>query len=335
MVPMRSAYHEVPEGSLASAGTVMLDWNISARIANIHRRQSTFEPLNLNAIEMERLRTLVNTIPVGAEILSAFGAAEPETRRMHTESDVARYNERTDVASVYLSQLPQYLLHLLDGGESNGLVIDSELDEIPFKSDAIRSWFMVSYAALLKAVAIERESGLSRVERVDRFRFWLEHELRVSASRETWIGFLLLAGRGDHPGRARRILKIGKTGDVCDSVWGATWDLMYTRIPSVLAQPMFRGAWKLPITFVTDDSGLVEAMASTKTVLTFENAQGVAFSGDQVDLAVLHEDVWPLVRSHMARQSEHVMLRSQGMTTKVLRRAAYLARRLEGEFGQV
>ena len=328
---MRRAYLELPAGSLATAGTVMLDWNISARIANIHKRQLSFQQLNASAIEMDRLRSLVSAIPPGAEILSAFGAAEPETRRMQAVSDIDRYNQRTDIASVYLSQAPEYLLHLLDGGESGGLVIDSPPDDAPLKPDVLRSWFMVSYAVLLKAVALEHEKGLSYVERVDQFRFWLEYELRVSASREAWIGFLLLAGVGDQADRARRILKVGKNVDICDSVWGATWDLMYTRIPTVLAQPAFRGTWRLPIAFVTDDTGLVDALASTRTVFTVENAHGIAFSGDEVDVTVLHEDVRPLVRSHIARQRERVLLHSQGMTTSILRRATYLARGLERE----
>ena len=330
---MRDHYLELPAGALATAGTVMLDWNISARIANIHRRQTAFDPINLKAVEVKRLRNLLATIPAGAEILGAFGAAEPETRRVPAASDVERYNQRTDVASVYLSRVPGYLLHLLDGGQSNGLLIESEPDEVPFNPGPLRAWFMVSYAVLLKAVALERLEGLTRVERLDRFRFWLEYELGVSASRETWIGFTLLAGLGDRPGKARRILKIGGNGDVRDAVWGATWDLMYTRIPNVLAQPMFRNNWKLPVVLVTDDSGLIEALAGTTTEFNFENAHGVVFSGDQMDLTALHQDVQSIVGEYIARQGERVMLRSHGMTTKVLRRAAYLARTLENEIG--
>ena len=328
---MRDRFLEMPPGGLAAAGTVMLDWNISARIANIHRRQAKFEKLNLNAVEMARMRNLVAAIPPEAEILGAFGAAEPETRRMRGDADVDRYNERTDIASVYLSRVPDYLLHLLDGGQSGGLFIESEPDDVPYQPDALRSWFMVSYAALLKAVVIDRETGLSRVERTDRFRFWLEHELRVSASREAWIGFLLLAGTGDHADRARRLLKVAGSRDIRDSVWGATWDLMYSRIPAVMAQPAFRDEWKLPIVFVTDDSGLVDALSGTRTAFVVENALGVGFSGDEIDVTALHEDVRPLVRSYMTRERKRVMHHSRGMTSAVLSRAAYLARRSEGE----
>lgn len=311
----------------------MLDWNISTRISNIHRRQLAFEPLNLNAVEMERIRNLVMGIPAGAEVLGALGAAEPETRHTLSAHDVGRYNQRTDIPSVYLTLHPEYLLHLLDGGESGGLVIESEPDDVPFEPGALRSWFMVSYAVLLKACLLERNQDLSRVERTDRFRFWLEHELQISASREAWIGFQLLAGLGDRPDRARRFLKLGRKGDARDAIWGAAWDLMYTRMSAILAQPMFSGTWQLPIVFVTDDSGLVEALGATTTVFSIENANGVTFSGDRIDLAALHHDVHSLVEAYVARQGERVMLRSKGMTTSTLRRAAYLARRLEGDMG--
>jgi hypothetical protein len=328
---MRDSYLALPTSGLATAGTVMLDWNISARIANIHQRQAKFEKLNLNAAEMIRLRNLVATIPPEAEILGAFGAAEPETRRTRGVANIDRYNERTDIASVYLSQVPGYLLHLLDGGQSDGLLIESEPDDAPYQPDALRSWFMVSYAALLKAIVIDREAGLSRIERLDRFRFWLEHELQVSASREAWIGFLLLAGTGDYPDRARRLLKVAGGRDIRDSVWGATWDLMYSRIPAVMTQPMFRKDCKLPIVFVTDDSALVDALAGIGTALVVENAHGVSFSGDDVDMTALHDDVRPLVRSYMVRERQRVLLHSRGMTPAVLSRAAHWARRSEVE----
>lgn len=331
---MRDAYLAIPSGSLEAAGTVMLDWNISARIANIHRRQSVFEPLNPNAVEMQRLRNLVTAIPEGAEILSAFGAAEPETRRVPRVADVGRYNSRTDIAAVYLARFPGYLLHLLDGGASEGLSIESHPDEDAYQPDAFHAWFMVSYAALLSAVVVDRQEGLSRVERVDRFRFWLEYELRVSASREAWIGFLLLAGLGDYPSRARRLLKLGGRGDICDAIWGATWDLMYTRLPGMLALPTVRGNWKLPIVFVTDDSALAEALTGISTEFLTENSHGVYFGGDKFDAGLLHPETRPMVRSYARRESKRVLERSHGMTSGVMKRAAYLARVLEGRLRQ-
>lgn len=307
----------------------MLDWNISNRIANIHRRQTNFQPLNLSTVEIERLRNLLEALPEDVDILSAFAAAEPETRRTARAVDSDRYNERADIASVYLSHVPDYLLHLLRGGVSGGLVIESHPDGETYQPEVFRRWFMLSYAALLKAASIYREGRGARTDRVDDFRFWLEHELRFAASREAWVGFMLLGGTGDHPGKMRRFLKLDGSGDLRDSVWGATWDLMYTRIPSLMATPNFRGLWKLPMVFVTDDTALVEALAGITTPLIAENANGVYFSGDSMDLTALHEDVRPIVRDYMRREIKRVMTASNGISDTASNRAAYLARRIE------
>lgn len=328
----RSTYFEIPLGGLPWAGTVMLDWNISARIENIHRRQARFEPLNLTSTEIQRLRRLVLAIPRGAAVLGAFAAAEPETRRAPQAHDVSRYNARTDVASVYLAQAPGYLLHLLDGGDSGGLVIDSVADDYPYEPDPFRAWFMISYATFLKAASLHRERLNSRRERVERFATWLEHELRVSPGQEAWIGFKLLAGRGDQPGKAERLLKLGRPRGSADAVWGATWDLMYTRIPAMMTVPPLRGTWPLPILFVTDDAALVDVFDGRSSPFLVTNANGVTLDGGHVDLTLLHDDVQPIVRNYLKREKLRVLTRSPGVTDDAMNRAAALAQSLEPLF---
>lgn len=328
----RSTYFDIPRGSLAWAGTVMLDWNISARIENIHRRQARFEPLNLASAEIERLRHLVLAIPRDAAILAAFAAAEPETRRTAQAHDVDRYNTRTDVASVYLAQVPHYLLHLLDGGESGGLVMDSVADDLPYEPDPFRAWFMISYATFLKAASLHREQLNSRRERAERFATWLEHELRISPGQEAWIGFKLLAGRGDQPGKAERLLKLGRPRGVADAVWGATWDLMYTRIPLMMNAPPLLGRWPLPISFVTDDAALVDAFDGSSSPFLVTNANGVTLGGGHVDLTFLHEDVQPIVRDYLKREKRRVLTSSPGLTDDSMNRAAGLAQALATHF---
>lgn len=318
----RSTYFDIPRGGLAWAGTVMLDWNISARIENIHRRQARFEPLNLTSVEIERLRHLVLTMPRGAAILGAFAAAEPETRRTARAPDVDRYNTRTDVASVYLAQVPDYLLHLLDGGESGGLLMDSVADDFPYEPDPFRAWFMISYATFLKAASLHREHLNSRRERVERFATWLEHELRISPGQEAWIGFKLLAGRGDQPGKAERLLKLGPPQGVADAVWGATWDLMYTRIPRMMNMPLSLETWPLPISFVTDDAALVDAFDGSRSPFLVTNANGVTLGGGHLDLTLLHDDAQPTVRDYLKRERLRVLTRSPGLTDDSMNRAA-------------
>jgi hypothetical protein len=156
------------------------------------------------------------------------------------------------------------------------------------------------------------------------------YELKVSASREAWIGFVLLTGTGDNPDRARRLLKLGRPGDVRKVIWGATWDLMYTRLPG-MAESAFRGQVKLPLVFVTDDFGLIDALAGIIPAFNTENAHGVEIIGDEFNVEALHEDARPIVRGYINRERRRVLLHSKGMTRAVMTRAAYLARVSEGQ----
>lgn len=331
---MRETYWEIPYQGLAGARTLVLDWNISKQLSSIHRWQERFEPLRLSAPESTRLMNLVSSLPQGIEILGALAAAEPETRSSSHTADIDRYNLRNDVAAVYLSRFPDYLIHLLEGGKSGGLVLEPVPDDNPFSPHPLREWFTVPYAALLMAVAISRKSDRSRTDRVDAYRFWLEHELKVSPGHEAWIGFKLLGGRGDVPAKAARLLKLGSSKNIANSVWGATWDLMYARIPELLALPPYRGRWPLPLVFVTDDTALVDAMGGRIASLALINDRGVALNGSQLDLALLHDDAAAIVRPYMKRETERVLAKGRGLDAGVLKRAARIARSLERQLGE-
>lgn len=330
---MRETYWQIPYQGVVSARTVVLDWNISKQLSMIHRWQQRFEPMRLSAPEVTRLRNLILSLPEGVQILGALAAAEPETRSRVRSVDIDRYNLRNDVAAVYLSRFPDYLLQLLDGGESGGLVLEPVPDDDAFSPHLLREWFMVPYAALLMAVVISRKPGMSRADRVDDYRFWLEHELKVSPGHEGWIGFKLLGGRGDAPAKAARLLKLGSSKDIANSVWGATWDLMYTRMPELFALPPYRGQWPLPLVFVTDDSALVEALGGRIASLAVINDRGVALTGSQLDLELLHDDAAAIVRPYMRRETERVLAHSRGLTASTMRRAARVARSLERQLG--
>lgn len=295
-----------------------------------HKQQLRGDPIDGTSIEAIRLRNLALSIPVGAELISAVSASEPETRRRQTVGDSARYDSRADLASFYLTEGREYLLALLDGQPSGGLVIqsnDSGRRDDTF--EVMREWLQVSYAALLKAVEIDRTSMSPPADKVDTLRFWLEHQLGVSPSREAWLGFLLLAGPPRERQMVRRLLKLDSRADILDSIWGAAWDLMYTRLPSLYEQSMFRKHARLPVTFVTDDSALIDAVASIVPTLGVVNAHGVEFTGDEIDTSAMSEEVLQVLRPYMAREGERILMRSEGMTTQVLRRAAYEVRRGE------
>jgi hypothetical protein len=325
-------YFDVPRGSLATARTIMLDWNISSRIEKIHRRQARLQPLNLASTEIERLRHLAMGMQRGAVIMGAFAAAEPETRRTPGAHVVDRYNSRTDIASVYLEQVPDYLLHLLNGGQSGGLVIESEPDDVPYTPDPFRAWFMISYATLLMAAKLYRDKSISRRVRVERFVRCLQSDLQLSPSHEAWVGFKLLAGRGDQPAKAARLLKLGRPHGIADAIWGATWDLMYTRIPNLMEAPPLRSIWPLPMCFVTDDAALVDAFDGSDSPFLVTNAKGATFGGVHVDITLLHDDVHSIVRSHLEREKVRVLTESPGLIGISIVRATRLAKALELHF---
>jgi hypothetical protein len=331
---MREEYLQMPADGLRSARSVLLDWNISSRIVNLHRRQLEGRPLNLGAAETTRLRHLASSIPPGSSVISVFSAAEPETRREIRGPNQDRYNARADIATFYLGDGKDYLLHLLDGGESGGLVIESEDESVDAWIAWLRSWFMVSYSALLQAIVIHKEAHATPEERIERYRFWLERELQVSPSREAWIGFSLLAGNGDSPDRARRFLKLDSSSDICRHVWGATWDLMYSRLPTMFSQSLFQRHVDLPVVFMTDDEALVKVLEHLTPSVGIENAKGIEFTGDELHVDGLHPRVQPIVRAYMDRERRRVLMRSEGMTPKVMRRAARLAQLAERKLRQ-
>jgi hypothetical protein len=158
---------------------------------------------------------------------------------------------------------------------------------------------------------------------------WLEQELRLSPGAEAWIGLKLLAGSGDQPGKAERLLKLGRQRGTADAIWGATWDLMYTRIPTMVNVPPLLGTWPLPISFVTDDAALVDAFDGTNSPFLVTNAHGVTLGGGHVDLTLLHSDVQPIVRDYLKREMRRVLTTSPGLTDDSMNRAAHLARSLE------
>ncbi|EPR75370.1 hypothetical protein ADILRU_2326 [Leifsonia rubra CMS 76R] len=96
---------------------------------------------------------------------------------------------------------------------------------------------------------------------VDAYRFWLEHELKFAPSRESWLGFDFLGGIPTEAAKVRRLLKLDSSiGELSDRVWGASWDLFYTRMVRLVAQAPYKRVVPNPLVFVTDDSGLAAAM---------------------------------------------------------------------------
>jgi hypothetical protein len=327
---MREQYFQLPVGSLGSARSVLLDSNISSRVEDLHRRQMNGGTLNASAPEMRKIRNLADEIPIDAVLITGLSALEAQLRRTPRQTDNASYNRRADAAAFYLSSGRDYLRSLLDGNAGLGLTIESAPGLEPLAPlEPLRRLMAVSYAALLNAVEIHLTHGGSAVQRVDAFRFFLERVLKASPSREGWVGFLLLGGTSASQQRARRLLKIDSRGDLFDKVWGATWDLWYTRMPTMVQQSIFKHRVKSPLTFVTDDEALVHVVEGLRAPFVFRTAREAEFIGDEPDFNLVLPSVRPMLEEYMARDGNRVITKSAGITGDAKRAAEYEIRRME------
>ncbi|CAN5521913.1 hypothetical protein BH09ACT4_BH09ACT4_12550 [soil metagenome] len=327
---MREHYFDLPVGGLTSARSVLLDSNISSRVEHLHRRQQAGRRIDPLAPEMIKLRNLADAIPADAVLITGLSALEAQLRRMPRETDNERYNSRADAAAFYLSSGRDYLRTLLAGDIGRGLTIESAPGTAALAPlDPLRRWMAVSYSALLKAVEIHLAHTGSAEEKVDAFRFFLERDLKASPSREGWVGFLLLGGLPESKQRARRLLKIDSRGNLFDNVWGATWDLWYTRMPTMVQQSIFQARVKTPLTFVTDDDALIQVVAGLRDSFPIRTALGTEFGADQPDFDMFVPGVRPLLAAYMARDGNRVITRSRGIARATMRGAQYEARQLE------
>lgn len=333
---MRESYLEWPPGSLTDAKSVLIDWNISARLEAIHRQQTTDATVKLPAADRVRLLNLANSMREDAVLITGLSAAESEVRRAPSNPDLIRYESRADLAAFYLSSGRDYLHHLLVGGESGGLQIESiGGSDSTFEALGLHRWVVVPYSALLKAVEIDILMSADPLEKLDRYRFFLERELQVSPSREGWVGFLLLAGRPQSKARARRLLKLdSSSGDLRDRVWGAAWDLLYTRMPSMVESSVFRGRVQLPLTFVTDDAALVDVLRGVTPVATVRNLIGTELTGDQLDFSELLPEAAELLLRYMGREARRINASSRGLTSRRIRRAMSISRQIEARLAR-
>jgi hypothetical protein len=89
----------------------------------------------------------------------------------------------------------------------------------------------------------------------------------------------------------------------------------------------------LPITFVTDDAALVDALSGSSDPFVTNNMHGAVIGGESMDLSLLHDDVQSFVRSYMNRERTRVLTQSRGLTETAMKRAGRLAASLELRLG--
>lgn len=341
----RSTFLTVPEGGLSAAGSVMLDWNISTRLENIHKAQEAGLLPSISDELRMRLLWLLDETTENTNFVTSLSAAESEVRPQSSAADVERHARRADIAAWYLGDGRPYLRHLLDGGAAADwtLPMSTQVSTTTAFS-AIRGWLTIGYVVLLRAVEIDRSEGATASEKVDAYRFWLEHELAFSSSRESWLGFVLLGGTPSEASKVRRILKVdSNSGLLANRVWGATWDIFYTRMIDLVSQPPYNQVVPSPLVFVTDDAALPEAIESIHSLgflradeapgRDFHSSRDDSIGADTIDDTVLRAEVQEIVLSYIQRINTRVVLKPQKVTDSVMSRARSLARRIEKRLG--
>jgi hypothetical protein len=326
----RETFHEYPTSSLAHARTVMLDWNVSARLEAIHKAQLADEAISIGAEQGLRLRHLVEAIPSDAKLVTAVGAAEPELRPAATLMNVEKFNRRANIPAFYLDSWGDYLLHLLDGGKSELRELPPVTNEATDEAKGLHPWLVTAYAALLKAADIKRRSNGSAPERAEEYRFWLEHEFKGAPSREAWLGFVLLGGSPSHAQGVSHFLKLTRGGGSRPAdIWGAAWDLSYTRLVGMVDHGQLKGSVAAPLCFVSDDNHLAEVMKSVSSVGAMAGVARSPFVADALDGTLLAPEVFDIFAAYAQRESKRVVERSKGLTRTLMNRAAYEALQLE------
>jgi hypothetical protein len=328
--PTRTRFYTIPNDGLAGARSVMLDWNISSRLEQLHRHQSQGESSNLSVDFRARLLWLVDNTSDDTSFVTGLSAAESEVRVRHAAPDVERYTSRSDIAALYLGTGRPYLQHLLNDGSPAEYVLPAsgqgaELGDF----ENLQRFITVGYAALLKASEISLTGGGNAKDNVDAYRFWLEHELQFAPSREAWLGFVLLGGSGSESQKVARILKLeSKKKTTAERVWGAAWDVFYTRMVNLAEREPFSSVVQTPLVFVTDDEGLAEAMASIAPVGSVE-ADKRLVGAEVMNTEALRPEVVDIVFDYTLKARERMMESSRGVTEDVMRRARSLAHRIE------
>ena len=240
--------------------TFYLDWNIATKINSLWNGNK-FEG---DPTTRARLLDLADRFSDKCRVVGGFSAAEPETRPDGQSVNIERLYSRTANIIAMLEQGSSLFPKFLDG------VIDPK-DVIhpyngPKESDPLYGlddmFIRPCYVVLMKAVILRAQEN-DVATRIRDYEFWLNHELKYRPSREIWLGMLLLAGNSNGLRLVSDILKLGKKRTPKErvrDVWGATWDIFYTRITDASADPSILPGHKRPFVFVTDDQRLYEAI---------------------------------------------------------------------------
>lgn len=246
--------------------TFYLDWNIATKINSLWNGNK-FEG---DPTARARLLDLADRFSDKCRVVGGFSAAEPETRPDGQPVNIERLYSRTANIIAMLEQGSSLLPKFLDGAIDPKDVIHPYNG--PKENDPLHGlddmFIRPCYVVLMKAVILRAQEN-DVATRIRDYEFWLNHELKYRPSREIWLGMLLLAGNSNGLRLVSDVLKLGKKRtpeERVRDVWGATWDIFYTRITDASADPSILPGHKRPFVFVTDDQRLYEAIKNISLI---------------------------------------------------------------------
>lgn len=285
--------------------TYILDWNIATRFEGLHKGQLFSGSPEIQA----RLLDLADRIQPENTVLIGYAASEPEARPTGDANDLHRQNYRMDVAQTFVRLGSSTLQQIFDGSKDPTVIQISPHTEDPINPNQHAEQFLTTgYCLLLKATSLWLE-GMRGLEGFRELAFFQKHELRFMPSREFLLGCGIFAGTRAHEQNCLTVLKLNKLRSgsaTVSNIWGAAWDLHYSRLidfgkgnnPILQIQP--------PAVFVTEDNRLADVLAATRSVAvgTMPDGQDVGYDG-------IHEEFfqpsqWVEVKAHLTTENERI-----------------------------
>lgn len=335
----RSEFLYYPKENADTAKTFLLDWNVASRLVSLHGGQRFTE----SSTTQERIRDLGRRFPSGGAAITGFAAAEPEVRPTPVGQDSERMVNRARIAVDMLEQGHDSFADFLDGSVDPSSIVGIDTEPAaPGRADEFGEIFVrPTYAILLKALALKLGGGASE-RMVDEYRFWLRAELEYRPTREVWLGMLLLAGSSKGRALVENMLKLGKAVSPeqrFKDLWGAAWDITYTRLVAFSADRSMWPELPRPFVFVTDDAKLYEAFEDVALVGMTRTASGVPAGLDHLPFeGFVDESLQDVVESAMSSLSSVAAAEKRSpnrIKSNAVSKAKSEARRLEGEISRL
>lgn len=271
----RHEFFYYPNSAQGGPKTIFLDWNVATRLESLYNGNTLSQSPEIQ----QRLLNLAQIVSEDTVIVSGFAASEPEARPSDAPAQQERFNKRANIA-LELLKSPEHSLEKIMKGQISAkqLVDETTPTATEFEPQKFSNyWIRPNYVVLLKSFLLSHKN-ISTVSKLEELRFFLKSEINYRPSRELIVGTLLIAGNNEGRSLATSLLKSEKTRTSeqrVNDLWGAAWDLFYSRLPGFqTASPIF-GDLRSPSIFVTDDEKLLDTISGISLLGTLRDSHGL------------------------------------------------------------